>query len=210
MRESAWEASARREKKKLLMFSFFIAAAAAVAGVIVINNSDLLKLPILPKPLRSEEKTPHRLQNKKSDNKYTDSTASSFSYVTDSGESDIKPYVDDNKPPEQVRKSMEPAPESFSIELPSIPCRIESRKDIVIYLSLELFFNEIEKRPSILLRRDDIKVIVKRTLQPKEIKEMKIRELEAELLQEIKGLFDNGEITDLKIRNIEVEKAKNK
>jgi flagellar basal body-associated protein FliL len=94
-----------------------------------------------------------------------------------------------------------------SIVLPPFPCSIDSRKDVVIYPSLELFFEDAERRSALLLRRDDIKVMVLKTLRTKEPGTIKTSVLEAELRDAINQLFDHNEIVTVKINDIRIEKA---
>ncbi len=97
--------------------------------------------------------------------------------------------------------------EMHSESLPPFSCRLESRKDIVIGLSLELFFNDAAKRSEIRLRREEIKIMVMRELRDMRLSGVRIGELEKRLLPGINSLFDVNVINALKIKNITVEKA---
>jgi len=100
-----------------------------------------------------------------------------------------------------------PARSLLSERLPPIKCSLRSRKDIVISLSLELFFRDEDHRTAIRLSRDEIKVMVMKSVLDKELSEMKIQALEKLLLQNVNSIFDHDNIKELKIKNIQVEKA---
>ena len=110
----------------------------------------------------------------------------------------------------QTSKSDKTESREFSIELPSFPCSIENRKDIVISLSLELFYTNSSFRDEILFRRNEIKVMVLRVMQNKVLPEMKIMVLEKDLLKDVNSIFDQPTISRLKIRNIQIEKVSTK
>jgi flagellar basal body-associated protein FliL len=112
------------------------------------------------------------------------------------------------RPPVSAEKKLDKTSVSpSSIELLPFACRIESRKDIVIYLSLELFFNDRGNRSALLLRREDMKVMAMRTLRDKEPGAVTTGKLEGELRAAINGIFGNDEIIAVKIKDIRIEKA---
>ncbi|MBN1575181.1 MAG: hypothetical protein JW913_01420 [Chitinispirillaceae bacterium] len=218
MKESSWEASRRKVKKKAFLLVFLLITALALATVLFLNNRDLIG-PFGSR--RSPETKEHAAEAMPMQTESAvPSPAPSVSPVSVSNDSQpVLPQGFTGSPaaklplpsigdaPETIKTAAPDHPESFSIEFPSFPCRTESRKDVVIYLSLELFFSDIEKRAAILLRRNDIKVMVLRTVRDKELSGMKIGKLETQLLQDINKLFDHPDITAVKIRNIQVEKA---
>lgn len=91
--------------------------------------------------------------------------------------------------------------------LPPINCSLLNRKDIVISLSLELFFMDEDHRAAIRISREEIKVMVMKSVFDKELSQIKIATLEKLLLQNVNSIFDHDYIKDLKIKNIQVEKA---
>ncbi|GEM_PF-4128718 len=94
----------------------------------------------------------------------------------------------------------------LTIKLPAIGSGAERGKNVVIHLSLELFFNDIEQREAILLHREEIKVVVARIMGKKELRGLKVRELEADLLHTLNTALFSGDITTVKIRNIQVDR----
>lgn len=94
----------------------------------------------------------------------------------------------------------------FIIKLPAMGSEAERGKDIVIHISLELFFNDIEQRDIIMLHREEIKVVVARIMGKKELKSIKVRELEADLLHTLNTSLFGGKLTTVKIRNIQVDR----
>jgi len=95
----------------------------------------------------------------------------------------------------------------FSEMLPPIKCSLNNRKDIVISLSLELFFNDEDDRAVLRLYREDLKVMIMKSVLSAELPDMKIHVLEKHLLKNINSIFDHEIIIALKIRNIQIEKA---
>jgi hypothetical protein len=95
----------------------------------------------------------------------------------------------------------------FSEQLPPIDCFIQNRKDIVIRLSLELFFKDEDTRAAIRLHHDAIKIMVRRNVLANELADMKIGKLEAQLYESINSIFEHENIHAIKIRNIQLEKA---
>ena len=118
------------------------------------------------------------------------------------------PVMEQNSLPEkQTVPSVKTESDEFSVELPPFPCSIENRKDIVISLSLELFYKDSSFRDAILFRRNELKVMVMRVIRKKVLPEMKINVLEKELLKEVNSVFDRQTISKVKIRNIKIEKV---
>jgi hypothetical protein len=232
MKESSWEASRQRQKKKALLLALIGIPAVAAAVVLVVNNRDLIN----PSGGRNHVESTDRNDMSPQERNDPDAEMANDSLpfnepaapeaASNDPQPSLPPVPSDspaavaspsvapasrpskNSAPDPEKQVVSDVPKSFSITLPPIPCRLESRKDLVIYLSLELFFNEIEKRTDILFRREGIKVIVMRSVKGKELAEMKIGELESQLLHDINRLFEHPDIiTTLKIRNIQVEKA---
>ncbi|MBN1309663.1 MAG: hypothetical protein JXA18_17210 [Chitinispirillaceae bacterium] len=224
MKESAWEASRRREKKKAFLFVVLLTMTLVVAFVLFLNNRDLIGPSTRQRSLQAEE---HAAEAAATQAEAVSIAESAGSYpaapvspeavsgdeqpIPAQGTSDsptaTPPLPSTGDAPATKKTAGSDHPKFFSIELPSFPCRIESRKDIVIHLSLELFFSDGEKRTAILLRRNDIRVMVERTVWDKELSEIKIGELETQLLYNINKLFDHPDIAAVKIRNVQVEKA---
>lgn len=95
----------------------------------------------------------------------------------------------------------------FSEELPPITCHLQSRKDVVIKLTLELFFHDEDMRRSLRLQRDKIRLVVQQMIKPKELSEMNVGSLEMQLLENVHRIFDPAMITSVRIKNIQIEKA---
>jgi hypothetical protein len=226
MRESSWEASRRKQHKTKLLFFLIVVPVLVLAGILFTNNRDLIDRALKSRSIHQMKGTiqtalsPDSARTVSSDSTAPSAASAPSSPVPVLKNSEkavpqknqvaeepavYKPVAGNT--PEMISPPMEKLPKLRSIVLPSFPCRIESRKDVVIYLSLELFFNDIEKRSAILLRREDIKVMAMRTVHGKELNDIKIGELESQLLQNINKIFEHAEITAVKIGNIQVEKA---
>lgn len=97
--------------------------------------------------------------------------------------------------------------ERYSIEITEIPCQIESRKDLAITLSLELFFEDASDQLQLLIRREDLKVMVMLAVRKNELSEMKKELLESQLLKSTNSIFERPVITAVAVRSINVEKV---
>ncbi|MBN1757267.1 MAG: hypothetical protein JW863_03060 [Chitinispirillaceae bacterium] len=229
MNESSWERTRRNEQKRLLIVLLVVCPLCAVGILLYLNNRDQIGVSVTASgPERFAPDTADRIST-------TGDTAETALPDTDQRKAALteKPQASSKKPkmtpmrtdiPEEgspmvsEETATRPPPASAvsavsekdsccSILLPTIACISENPKDVVINLSLELFFSDIEKRSAILLRRDDVKVMVLRTMRDQQLPAMKIDELETLLQRGIAPVLPNSGITRIKIRNIQIEKA---
>ena len=221
MSESSWESSRKSFRKKIIFSAAIVFPFLLVSSILFINNRDLITKTIEPKSVSAESSSRESVQETE---KKTEKSSSTSESSSSSGDILKKTPVEkieasplkESIVPEQQKKSVKAVKDhtekkqqskSFSERLAPIRCRIENRKDVVINLSLELFFNDPEKRAAIRLRREDIKIMVWRTMRLKELSEIKIGELEKQLFKEINSIFEVDDLNSLKIRNIHVEKV---
>lgn len=97
--------------------------------------------------------------------------------------------------------------QQYSFLLSDVQSRIIDRKDIIISLALELFYNDASDKHEILIRRDALKVIVKKVIQAKELNSIKKDQLSDELKNEMNSIFDRKTLNNVKIREFQIEKV---
>ncbi|MCX7726778.1 MAG: hypothetical protein N2053_08000 [Chitinispirillaceae bacterium] len=116
-------------------------------------------------------------------------------------------YVDKRENTDKEEKSGKES--SFQLYPIALQVRgfISNRKDIVLNLSLELFFEDIDMKKEILLKREEIKIMVMKELKEKELSEIKPDLLESQLPSSINSIFDKNVIRKVKIKTIDIEKV---
>ena len=106
--------------------------------------------------------------------------------------------ITEKKPKKEIRKKAELSKESlFSIDLPSVKCVLADKKGLFIQVSLKVYFKDEKLEREILFKRDNIKVVVKKTLFTKSLSEVVAEKLRIELKREINKLLEKGKITDI-------------
>lgn len=231
--DSSWEAARQKRRKRIQSFFFFFLPLAIILAIILNNNRDLLNdghlqtvkknnLPVVKEPpvvrdsesvnsrhamirdsVKVSQKAPEPCSTQKS------KTVLSLKTGTDSGM--VKTSIDKNtgsKKKEDLT-AVQPvkSPEVLTASLPGIECWVNDRKDLRIILDLEVQFSDELMRKEILLKRDDLKVLVKKTLSKKNLGEVKKEQLRVELTDVMNGIFDHRTITGTVIKNLQIEKA---
>lgn len=94
-----------------------------------------------------------------------------------------------------------------SVRVSGIECRPDDRPDVVLNLSLMLYFTAKDMRSEIMLRREEIRVIARKVLHSRDFKTIKKEIIEPELRSAIKDIFDNRNLDDVKIVGLQIEKV---
>lgn len=97
--------------------------------------------------------------------------------------------------------------QQYSILLPGVQSKVNDRKDIIISLALELFYNDTSETHEILIRRDVLKVIAQKVIQNKDFSMIKKELLSEELINEMNLIFDRKTLVKVNIREFQIEKA---
>lgn len=101
-------------------------------------------------------------------------------------------------PEEDKESELEPSEESvLSIDLPTIKCALADKRGLFVQVTLKVYFKGKQLEKEILFKRDNIKVIVKRTLLKKHLSEVVVEKLRVELKKEINVLLEQGKIEDI-------------
>lgn len=95
-----------------------------------------------------------------------------------------------------------------SVLVQNIKCSVAGRKDIRICFEILLFTNDSSLKREVLIKRDDLKVMVMKTVRKMELNSIKTGSLRNELRGVINGMLENGTITDLEFRDFRIEEVK--
>jgi len=89
----------------------------------------------------------------------------------------------------------------------NISCRINDKNGITVRVSLELFYRDSSDRSQILLRRDQIRVVVQKLLRYKDLGGLKKDLIEPELTNVINGVFSRTVFHKIEIKDMQIEKV---
>jgi hypothetical protein len=81
------------------------------------------------------------------------------------------------------------------------------RPDVVLRLTLMLFFSDNSLRSEILLRREEIRVVTRKLIHNLEFGAIQKETLEPRLRFAISKIFENENLDDVKITDIQIEKV---
>jgi flagellar basal body-associated protein FliL len=109
-------------------------------------------------------------------------------------------------PPSQLQASVPGGNESVPLE--RVVCRLMDKSQPSIRLSLLLSFptNKALKQ-EILVKRDNLKVMVKKTLAAKSMDDMVVDSLRRDLKSDLNSVLENGAITDIEFKEFRIEKV---
>jgi flagellar basal body-associated protein FliL len=107
-----------------------------------------------------------------------------------------------------VAKAVSAAPASESVLLDKITCRLMDKSQPSILLSLSVSFPQNKAlRQEILVKRDNLKVLVKRTLATKSLDDMIVDSLRKDLESGLNSVLENGAVTDIEFKEFRIEKV---
>jgi flagellar basal body-associated protein FliL len=92
-----------------------------------------------------------------------------------------------------------------SVLIPGVDCVILDKKDIRISLSLELFFIADSLQDEILMKREQLKVMVRKVLATKQFDDVKTGALKEEIKSAMNTLLERGAVEDIEFRAFRVE-----
>jgi flagellar basal body-associated protein FliL len=219
MPESQW-LSHHGKRKNYLWLAVLIAAVLIAAGIFIRNNSDVLgvshgqkkepqataapvKLPeSAPAPVREPAAVPAPVKE---------------SAPTPAPAPVIQPQpktpVPVKKTPQQqpaapVGTAMPASGVNESVPLDRITCRLQDKSQPSIIVSLLLSFPpNSELKQEILVKRDNLKVMVKKTLATKSLDDMVVDSLRRDLKSGLNSVLENGAITDIEFKEFRIEKV---
>ncbi len=101
-----------------------------------------------------------------------------------------------------------------SVTIDDFSCRLGDlgdlggREALAVVLSLELFFPAGAMRGEVLLKRDDLKVMVRKTIAGKALKEVIVDSLREQTKRAMNKILEKGAITDIRFRQFTIDKVR--
>jgi hypothetical protein len=93
------------------------------------------------------------------------------------------------------------------VTISDIVCRLSGRDRVRLVVSLDLFFQSGELRREVLLKRDDLKVMVQKTFAEKTMSELVVDSLRQQAKRAMNRILEKGAIADVAFRNFSIEKV---
>jgi flagellar basal body-associated protein FliL len=181
MRETDWLES--RGKKKYWYYSVTFAIVAGIAIFIFFNNNKDLFV------AKSEKIT------------YTVNEPHS---TKPSSRPETAPAT--LRTPEHLNASAR-ADQADSLLIDGISCKLNDREALTVLLSIELFFPAGALKKEILLKRDNLKVMVQKTILGKSMHELIVDSLRTQMKRAMNRILEKGTIIDVEFRNFSIDKV---
>jgi flagellar basal body-associated protein FliL len=101
------------------------------------------------------------------------------------------------------RNAADAAPEaiSHSVSVANIRCRLAGAEQQEVLVSLRMIFHSLSLQDEVLLKRDEIRVIVQKVFSQKVLDEIQVNMLRVELKQSINDLLDGNKIDDVEFED---------
>lgn len=96
----------------------------------------------------------------------------------------------------------------LSVELPTVTCATADKKNLTIKIRLRFYFRGEKLRKEILLKRENLKIMVKRVLKRKKHSEIIADDLRIELVKEINLLLEQGQIENIEFLDFQPVKIR--
>ncbi len=183
MPETSWLESRNKKSRRYGYFVFLIIILAAVF-IFLRNNRDVL----FSKPGRisqTVEKTPSSLPAAKS----------------------LPPQASGTAKTVAVERAVS-LPETDSVSLADIVCRLRSGEALRIVLALDLYFQPGPLKREVLLKRENLKVMVQKTVAGKSLNELIVDSLREQTKRAMNRILEKGAIRDVAFRNFSIEKVR--
>jgi flagellar basal body-associated protein FliL len=214
MSDDSWLSQSRKKKTKNRWTLILAIVVLVAAGIFLKNNHDLLwsskdrknddqgaASPIFsphedvkPEPVKpaaaAPVPTPAHVTEKKA-------------VVANTGQP--LPGTDSLAPGKESPKAVQKS----SVLLSDIRCFLRDRKGPGLVLSLNVVFEESGPlKQEVLVKRDVLKVMIKKVMADKTLEDMKVDSLRLELKNSINALLESGKISDLEFNELRIDKAK--
>ena len=190
MAESNRDASRRKYRKRITVVLYIAIPLAVVGGVIYYNNRDVVLI-----------KLGNQVASVKV--KQIDSIGEDNKQIRASGVDDRS--LNDSIKAEPVSDSKKKFYDSLRVS--GIEFRPVDRPDVELRLTLMLFFSDNSLRSEILLRREEIRVITRKVIHNLEFGAIRKETVEPQVCFAIKKIFENKNLVDVKIADIQIEKV---
>jgi flagellar basal body-associated protein FliL len=228
MSDESWLSQSQKKRKKNRWTLVLISAVLVAAGIFLKNNHELLwstkrtdksdlnkespvfsikdtvkpeaglKKVAVAAPLASN---PAPVAEKKAEPK----AETKAEKKVEKKETDLPlPGKDTVKPGAETLK----APQKSSVLLSDIRCFLRDRKGPGLVLSLNLVIDENRLlKQELLVKKDMLKVMIKKTVSEKNFDDMKVDSLRFEIKKSLNALLENGNITDIEIKELRIDKV---
>jgi flagellar basal body-associated protein FliL len=219
MHDSQW-LDHHGKRKNYLWLVILIAAVFVAAGIFIRNNSDVLGVS------RGQKKEPAEGAAKATQAPAAVPAPSPAPAAVEKQPA-VLPQAKTTAPPKVAAPAAAPAAPSAaktaktpaqaaspattvneSVPLERITCRLMDKSQPSIRLSLALSFpaNGALKQ-EILVKRDNLKIMVQKTLSAKSLDDMVVDSLRRGLLSCLNSVLENGAITDIEFKEFRIEKV---
>ena len=94
-----------------------------------------------------------------------------------------------------------------SVTIPDFACRLHETRALRVVLSLKLVFPSSALKREVLLKREDLKVMVQKTIAEMSINELNIDSLREQTIRSMNRILEKAVITDVEFRNFSIEKV---
>jgi flagellar basal body-associated protein FliL len=192
MPEKTWLET--RQKKTRWYVLFFVVAVIAGLAVFVRNNWEMF----FPKSGGAKQEAVISLSDAPKvalRDSPKDEPASRHEKKRDMAGSDVK------NAPEKTRATS-------SVMLPDIPCGLRDRGAFKVTLSLELIMADDSFEREILLKRENLKVMVQKVIANKTLDELVVESLRTETKTAMNAFLQKKIITDVEFRDFRIDKVK--
>ena len=115
---------------------------------------------------------------------------------------------DDGKNVKNVHASPDKSHAIYSVMLPDIRCALRDRQTLKVALSLELIMADESFKREILLKRENLKVMVQKVIADKTLDELIVDSLRIETKKAMNKLLGKNSITDVEFRDFRIDKVK--
>lgn len=201
----SWEK--KRGTKKFISLIVGAGVFLICSGIVFINNRDLFIIQRKVQPEEAKEQAGTVLPAQPSAPVHKKDTALSGAHQADKKVLTGKNYSGKHPPAEfkkdsGITKQDSPKkkikPDSlFSVALPVVECRLAEKKDLVIRVSLKVFFADKNVEQEVLFKRNDIGVILKKVFKNKQLSDIVVDKLREELKRNVNALLEKGTIEDI-------------
>ncbi len=190
MAQSNLDASRRKHHKRITVILFTVIPLVVVVGIIYYNNRDVV---IIKPGKQVVSVTVKQIDSVGEDTKHIRASEVVNKSLTDS--IIAEPVSDPEK------KLCD------SLRVSGIEFRPVDRPDVILRLTLMLFFSDNNLRSEILLRREEIRVITRKVIQNLEFGAIRKETVEPQVCFAIRKIFENKNLIDVKIADIQIEKV---
>jgi flagellar basal body-associated protein FliL len=182
MSEKNWLESRKKNSRRTLLIVFLIVLASA-SFIFIRNNRELL--------FSKQERHSHVIENPPPSKPAAGKPPAGPSGKTATSESNqLKaPGGDD------------------SVTIPDFSCRMRDNEALRVVMSLKLVFPSSAQKSEILLKREDLKVMVQKTIAEKLMNELNIDSLRGQSKRAMNKILEKAIINDVEFRNFSIEKV---